>query len=114
LLTLGCIGAHKFFELEMGFRIGAVGLQTHGHPEIKTHTEDVVGLCDELCSDGLAFGVVCGEKGWRGKAAVYKGEFPGEVEGVLDTCVAAESEGGWVTTDGVAETETTRVVNHPE
>ena len=98
----------------MVFRTGAVGLQTHGHPEIKAHTEDIVGLCDELCSDGLAFSVVRGEKGWRGKTTVYEGEFPGEVESVLDTCVAAESECRWMAVNGVAETETTLAVNHPE
>jgi hypothetical protein len=44
---------------------------------------------------------------------VHEGEFPGEVESVLDAGVRAETEGGWVAMDGVAETVTALIVSKP-
>ena len=71
--------------------------------EVVAHA--LVGAGDDLRADGLALGVVGGEEGGAGGGGEDVGDFPGEVEGVLDAGVGAEAVEGGMAVDGVAEAE---------
>lgn len=65
--------------------------------------EALVGACDDGVADGLAFCAVRVEEGGGSVAFDHGGDFPGEIEGVLDAGVGAEAVEGWVTMDCVTE-----------
>lgn len=62
-------------------------------------------MAGEGFGDGEALGVVGGEKGVGGRTAEDESELPGEVVGVLEAGVGAETFAGGVPVDGVAEAE---------
>jgi hypothetical protein len=68
---------------EFFFCVVGVAEKTSGSPAF-------IGLVDGEEAVAVAFGVVGFEEGGVGSVGEDHGEFPGEVMGVLDSCVAAE------------------------
>lgn len=76
-----------------------------GFPHGEVVAKALIGAGDDGVADGLAFCGVGVEEGRRCVTFEDEGDFPGEVEGVLDAGVGAEAVEGWVAVDGVAEAE---------
>ncbi|CAI4218913.1 unnamed protein product [Parascedosporium putredinis] len=92
--------------------LGEVGGQgADGLPYVEVVAEGLVGAGDDAVADGLPLRAVGVEEGGRGEPLVYVGDFPCEVEGVLDAGVGAEAVHGWMAVDGVTEAEASASVS---